>query len=85
MIVNPAHREARLKPEFASLYPSIPAGQWRTVGEILDCIRAARLLGRRPSGEMLRGRLLDDQHFEFRGEPSESVRRRDRRTRVTDH
>jgi hypothetical protein len=79
------HREARLKPEFAPLYPGLPAGQWRTVGEVLDSIRAARLLGSRTSGEMLRGRMLDDQHFEFRGESQGGRSRRDYKTRATDH
>jgi len=60
-------RQARLRQEFATLYPGVPANEWRPIGELLDCVAAARLRGGRRSGEMLRGRPLDDRHFEFRG------------------
>jgi hypothetical protein len=60
-------REARLRPECMALYPGVPAGEWRPVGELLDCVLAARLRAGRRSGELLRGRLLDGHHFDFRG------------------
>ena len=60
-------RQARLRPEYATLYPSVPADIWRPIGEVLDSVTAARLRAGRRSGEMLQGRLLDDRHFEFRG------------------
>ncbi len=62
-----ARREARLRPEYVALYAGVPAGEWRLIGELLDCVAAARLRSGRPSGELLRGRLPDEQHFEFRG------------------
>ena len=62
-----ARREARLRPEYAALYAGVPAGEWRPVGELLDCVAAARLRSGRPSAELLQARLLDEQHFEFRG------------------
>jgi hypothetical protein len=55
------------------------------VGEVLDNIKAGRLLGRRTSAEFYRGRFLDDQHFEFRGEPPELKKRPGPRTRASDH
>jgi len=60
-------RQARLRPEHATLYPGVPAGEWRPIGELLDCVASARLRSGRRSGELLRGRPLDDRHFEFRG------------------
>ncbi len=49
------------------LYPSVPAGQWKPTAELVDCVIAARLQAGRRSGELLRSRLLDERHFEFRG------------------
>ena len=60
-------RQARLRPEYAALYPGVPADVWRPVGELLDYVTAARLRAGRCSGELLRDRLLADRHFEFRG------------------
>ena len=60
-------REARLKAEFAPLYMGVPAGVWTPVAQLLDGVTAGRLLAGRHSGEFMRGRPLDDRHFEFRG------------------
>jgi hypothetical protein len=68
-------RQARLRPEYAPLYPGVPADEWRPIGELLDCVASARLRSGRRSGELLRGRALDDRHFDFRGggdRPSEA-------------
>lgn len=58
-------REARLRPEFAHLYPELPAGQWMPASQIGATILLAQLRsdGRPALGE----RLLEDTHFEFRG------------------
>lgn len=58
-------REARLKPEFAHLYPGIPAGVWLPASDVgakllLQHLRAA-------AAPTLGDRLLEDTHFEFRG------------------
>ncbi len=58
-------REARLKPQYAYLYPPIAAGVWTPAAEVgarmlfwqVQCLGAVQL------GE----RLLDGSHFEFRG------------------
>ena len=60
-------REARLRQEFSALYAGVPANEWRPIGELLDCVKSARLRTGRRSGELLQGRPLDDRHFEFRG------------------
>ncbi len=58
-------REARLRLEFAHLYPELPAGQWMPASQIGATILMSQLKAdRAPS---LGERLLDDAHFEFRG------------------
>ena len=45
-------RQARLRPEYGTLYPGVPAGEWRAIGELLDYVAAARLRVGRSSGEL---------------------------------
>jgi hypothetical protein len=57
-------REARLRPEFAALYPGVEAGVWlpaTTVGQKLLLWHLATAAT--PQGE----RLMTEEHFEFRG------------------
>jgi hypothetical protein len=77
-------RQARLRPEYAALYPGVPVDEWRPIGELLDCVAAARLRGGRRSGELLSSRLLDDRYFEFRGVGDRPGGYASDRTRVTD-
>jgi hypothetical protein len=58
-------REARLRPEFAHLYPELPAGQWLPATQIGATILMSQLRAERAPS--LGERLLDDAHFEFRG------------------
>jgi hypothetical protein len=58
-------REARLQPEYASLYPGVPAGEWLRAAVLADRILAGRLL--RGACSALQGRVLMEEHFEFRG------------------
>jgi hypothetical protein len=57
-------REARLKPEFAHLYPGLESGVWYRAAWL-----SARQFARIPcDGEATSiARMLDEQHFEFRG------------------
>jgi hypothetical protein len=74
-------REARLRPEFAGLYPAVEPGVWlpaTTVGQKLLLWHLAKALA--PQGE----RLMGEEHFEFRGGAQESVRN-GTRTRAGDH
>jgi hypothetical protein len=57
-------REARLKPEFALLYPDVAAGVWLLAAHVADTLAA--LARKDPEGDVLR-RVLDESHFEFRG------------------
>jgi hypothetical protein len=58
-------REARLKPEFAQLYPPIEASHWELAGVIADRVLAWRL--NTHSGYVSVDRVLQKEHFEFRG------------------
>jgi len=74
-------REARLRPEFAHLYPELVAGHWMPASQIGATILLAQLRSERAPS--LGERLLDESHFDFRGgvarEPAG-----DYRTRVND-
>lgn len=59
-------REARLRPDFAHLYPGLTPGQWEPASRIAEAVLANLMLqqlGEAPSTD----RLLPEQHFEFRG------------------
>ena len=58
-------REARLLPEHAYLYPGVPAGEWLGAAVLADRILAGRLL--RGACSAIQGRVLVEEHFEFRG------------------
>jgi len=63
--MTPRPREARLRPEFASLYPGIPVGTWLPAADLGATLLMHHL--RAPSPPELGSRLLDESHFEFRG------------------
>ena len=59
-------REARLRQEYAHLYPGLEAGAWESAAVLADRVLACRLL--LPSGGfVLSDRALSAGHFEFRG------------------
>ncbi len=61
----PVRRQARLRREFAGLYPAVPAGVWIEASEL-----GASLLQWIAGGGAappLGARLLPDEHFDFRG------------------
>ena len=73
-------REAKLRPEFASLYPSLEPGVWlpaTTVGQKLLLWHLATAAT--PQGE----RLMTEEHFEFRGGGT-AESRNGARTRASD-
>jgi hypothetical protein len=68
-------REARLRPEFAHLYPTLIPGQWEPAARIAEVV-LARLLLLEISEAPIQDRVLNEEHFEFRGDvPDESQRR----------
>jgi hypothetical protein len=64
-------REARLRPEFAHLYPPLEPGRWESAALMADRVVAWML--RQPGrGYMAPERVLRSDHFEFRGGVSTS-------------
>ena len=58
-------REARLRPEWADLYPGITADVWYAAAELVPAVLRQRLQER--STWEFAERILIDGHFEFRG------------------
>jgi hypothetical protein len=59
-------REARLRPEFAHLYPGLNSGQWGSAARVAEAV-LANLMLRELAESAPDQRLLPEQHFEFRG------------------
>lgn len=77
----PIVREARLRPEYTALYPTVTPSVWQPAARVAE--RLLLYLLRHPAVvERLPDRLLNDQHFEFRGGSSGDAERRTRRLQV---
>jgi hypothetical protein len=63
---RPRIREARLKPEFAHLYPPLEAGRWESAAMMADRL-VAWLLRQPDKGYVSPERVLRAEHFDFRG------------------
>ena len=61
-----AVREARLKPEFAYLYPPLEPNRWESAAQMADRV-VAWLLRQPGGGYRAPERVLRSEHFEFRG------------------
>jgi [ribosomal protein S18]-alanine N-acetyltransferase len=72
--VGSGMREARLRPEFADLYPTLTPGQWEPAARVAEVV-LARLLLLEISEAPLRERVLNEEHFEFRGETPDGAPR----------
>ena len=78
-------REARLRPEFADLYPTLTPDQWEPAARIAEVV-LARAIGR-PDGAAqapLHDRVLNEKHFEFRGETPDGAPRKAASSRLVD-
>ena len=79
-----AHREARLRPEFAHLYPAMTAGQWESAAILAD--RLVSLLLRNPLSRFVAtDRILPPEHFDFRGDAPRPASLPEGHTRRGDH
>jgi len=67
-------REARLRPEFAQLYPVLTPGEWEPAARIAEAV-LANLLLRAMTDTPSPDRLLPEAHFEFRGGAPQGRRR----------
>jgi hypothetical protein len=61
-------REARLKPEFAHLYPPLEPNRWESAALMADRV-VAWLLRQPERGYTSPERVLRSEHFDFRGGP----------------
>jgi hypothetical protein len=59
-------REARLRPQYTGLYPDLTPGVWVPANTLIEYV-LERGLYRRGHGSPSHARLLDEEHFEFRG------------------
>jgi hypothetical protein len=75
-------RRARLRPEYAHLYPRIASGIW--LGARAAALAVQCGLMHRKLDEATGQRLLSDEHFDFRGGRSQPRGGGARRTRATD-
>jgi hypothetical protein len=60
-------REARLKTEYAHLYPPLQGGRWEPAGVMADRMVAWLLRQPNRTGFVSPHRILRPEHFEFRG------------------
>lgn len=72
-------REARLRPEFAHLYPGLRPGQWESAGRIAEAV-LANLMLQEMTDATAKERLLTEEHFEFRGAADAPTGRRRHRS-----
>jgi hypothetical protein len=77
-----AVREARLRPEWAHLYPEFEAGVWIVASRLVPLVLRHRMQDQ-PTWEFTH-RILEDQHFEFRGGRSRGRSWAGKLTRVGD-
>lgn len=59
-------REARLKPEHAHLYPTLSLDHWYTAAALAGLVKGVRIVREGPATRIT-GRVLQNEHFEFRG------------------
>lgn len=64
---TPRGREARLRTEYAGLYPGLKPGAWMPVEKLLRHVTDLIHKDRSQSGVVTGRRLLHDDHFEYRG------------------
>ncbi len=77
-----ALREARLREQYVGLYPGLTPGTWLPAREVAEHIVD---LVRRERGRLgVHGRVLADEHFDFRGGDSSAGERPGRNERRED-
>ena len=76
-------REARLKPEFAKLYPELLPGRWEAAATAAEHV-AKGVVAREGYVRLRRGRVLSEAHFEFRGQTPGGAEPGGRRRRLAD-
>jgi hypothetical protein len=77
-------REARLKKEHAGLYPGLSPGVWMPVEKVLRHVTDLIHKDRSRSGVITGGRLLHEEHFEYRGSSARPAGLPEGSTRMSD-
>lgn len=67
MQIKAPPREARLRPEFAERYPGVDPDVWYIAATLAEHL-LARFLREGEAGRAPPERIMDPEHFEFRGE-----------------
>jgi hypothetical protein len=67
MQIEAPPREARLRPEFADRYPGVDPNVWYIAATLAEHL-LARFLREGEAGRGAPARIMDPEHFEFRGE-----------------
>ena len=67
MQIEAPPREARLRPEFADRYPGVDPAVWYIAATLAEHL-LARFLREGEAGRAPPERIMDPEHFEFRGE-----------------
>jgi hypothetical protein len=67
MQIEAPPREARLRPEFADRYPGVDPDVWYIAATLAEHL-LARFLRGGETGSAPPERIMDPEHFEFRGE-----------------
>ena len=67
MQIEAPPREARLRPEFADRYPGVDPAVWYIAATLAEHL-LARFLRGGETGSAPPERIMDPEHFEFRGE-----------------
>jgi hypothetical protein len=62
-----AVRQARLRPEWADRYPTLPARMWTSAARLAELVACYRRARPQPPGVIEKGRTLPEAEFEFRG------------------
>lgn len=77
-----ALREARLRERYVPMYPGLTPGMWLPAGEVAEHIVD---VVRRERGRLgLHGRIMAEEHFDFRGGETSAAEPRNRNERRED-
>ena len=67
MGITATGRQAKLKPECADRYPTLPARMWTSAACLTELVTAYRRAWPRRPAKAEKGRTLSETDFEFRG------------------
>jgi hypothetical protein len=81
---RPRGREARLKTQFAGLYPGLTPGVWTPVETLLQVVTELIYHDRAKSGIITGERLLREEHFDYRGRSARPTGLPEGSTRLND-